>query len=265
MKLKNNRIIYTVLFAFFVIFHFYSFQLFAGNLHAIIVADTNSADIRQSVEADVALMREEIKLIAQHTGLQELLHVIKGKEAVSENLINLIQNLSVKNGDVIFFYFSGHGYRTPSKQKNSWPNLFFSLTYTGMDFGEVTSMLANKNPRLFIAIADCCNNSIPDSFAPPVKQPLFLTMRGVRNYKTRNYRKLFLRTKGQIIVSSSKDGELAWGASNGAIFTLAFLKSLHSEVENVEGKVSWQTILDSSILKVHTLQTPQYQIIPSAA
>ena len=232
----------------------------AADLYAIFVGDTVSDDIKLSVQADIKMMKGEANKIAMYTGLKVKEVVLEGRQATTGNLLNKVKSIALNPDDVVIFYFSGHGFRTPSKQGNPWPNLFFTGEQKAVDFLAVTNVLKEKHPRLILAIADCCNNSIVDWFAPQIVN-VAARNQNVDPRIQANYRKLFLDTQGVIIASGSKAGEVAWCAENGALYTMAISKSLFKEVREPAGEASWTTLLDRASFDVDQYQHPQYQLM----
>src|ERR1700733_3375785 len=87
----------------------------AASLQAIIVADTFDLSIGDGASADLQKMRYAIQQIAKQTKLALKQDIIAGKNATPAKLLAKLNELKIKNNDVIIFFFSGHGYRTPSK------------------------------------------------------------------------------------------------------------------------------------------------------
>lgn len=239
-----------------------SSSLEAAVLHAIIVCDTTADNIGSSVEADLRKIHLEVSRIAANTDLTLNEKKFSSRE-VNENVLNYIESQTFSSDDVVFFFFSGHGYRTDSKQGNIWPYLFFTPIGKGVDFSTISQSLAQKQPHLMIAIADCCNNVIPEFFAPPTLKKKHLALALTNNLLVQNYRELFLNHSGSIIISSSKPGELSWGTRSGGIFTLAFFESMDKEIHGSQ-QADWQVILSNASLKVIKRdlgQTPQFEIV----
>lgn len=230
----------------------------AANLHAILVGDTVTDDIGTSVVNDLTLFQAEMQKVSKQTGLKLKKTVMDGKTLRAETLINQVEKLSVRPNDVIVFYFSGHGYRTNSKE-NPWPNLYISTEDVGVDFSLIVQELSNKHPRLLVSIADVCNNVIPDLFAPPTTMSLMSAAPKKVDFVKLNYRLLFLQTKGVITIASSKAGEYSWSTDLGGLYTRAFFESLEREVHG-STTANWQSILDRAAYTIHEDQTPIYNV-----
>lgn len=237
------------------VFSFFEAQ---ADIIAIIACDTHAHNIENSVSEDLATIRAEAAKIALYTesDLKEI--IFDGNNLQPKEFLKTLKGLQFTEGDTVLFYFSGHGFRTYSKDESIlWPNLFFSDSGQGIDFAQVLAILGTKKQSLLVAIADCCNNYMDDSAAPP------LVKGGVakQNIETlkKNYKKLFLDTKGSILVASSSVSEYSWCYPKGAVFTLALIQSMHEETLR-KSDPDWKTVLDKASYRIKRHQTPFYFI-----
>jgi len=236
-----------------------SMRLDGADLIAVLVCDTHAENIESAVKADLKTMQAEANRIALNTDLNLREVVFVDQDVKPKNFLTKLKLIPVTQDDVVLFYYSGHGYRTSSKDGNPWPNLFFTPAKQGVDFNEVSMRLLKKKPRLLVSIADCCNNYMPDGGAPPVYRGELFGKASSRVMA--NYQELFLNTSGLVMVSSSEVGELSWCISRGALFTLALIDSLKIETQKIAaGNASWQTVLDRASFVVRDRQTPMYVI-----
>lgn len=200
-------------------------SLSAANLHLILVADTTDSSIGKSVEIDANRVKTVVKGIASKTGLRLKVTEVSGKRMVSTNVINAVNNAAVKKGDVVYFHYSGHGYRVADK-KDRWPALYMH-DEKGVDMLWVAKTLAGKNPRFLIVLSDSCNNVIDSAHAPPMRNSSF------RRSVPEAYKRLFLEYKGVILGSGSKPGQYSMGDNvNGGLFTNQFILSLNNQLKN---------------------------------
>lgn len=249
---------YLIFFIFLTVVPYISI-LEAASLHAIIVGDTLDESIGDGAAVDVQKMRYAVQQIAKNTKLSLKQDILAGKNTTPTKLLAKVNKLKIKNDDVILFFFSGHGYRTPSKDNNiPWPNLSFSQLDQAVEFEFITQKLEQFKPRLLLAITDVCNNVIPDAFAPLLvhkadEKPISSTK------IVENYRELFLRTSGTLLIASSRPGEYSWATSRGSLFTLAFLQQLEKEVKTT-GIANWQNLLGRAANALQDTQHPVYYI-----
>jgi len=244
----------------------------AAKIHAIVVCDTHADGIERSVKADYKHIRREIRKISKYTKLKARIKRFTGYK-VDSDILEAVEKLKVKPDDVILFYWSGHGKRFES-QEDPWPVFDFEHDSQTVSQYTVTQELMNKNPRLIISIADCCNDLAAMGLPVPYKK---------RNYKiTReNYRTLFLDSSGTYIATAASPGEVSFGLNGnsremdlpaGGFFTNAFLESLHEETAETNPDLSWELVFELAVNKTLEYQLrdeddpyiyhyPQYQYI----
>lgn len=244
---------------------FFTFLMFAsargegGLLHVIMVADTVSEDLAQSVILDMNKFRLLMSNVAKYTDLNLHEVAFQGAETRLHRVVEAVNHLKVGADDVVVFYFSGHGVNKRWDSGNPWPDLYFPLDRRGLSHLHMANLLAKKRPRLVVAIADCCNGRIADISA---MMPSIDLRRGRKNTKrlSANYKKLFMETSGLLMISASIAGEPAKFNQNGGIFTTAFVRYLEDEVaKQHSGEASWSHLLDSVAYAIGHIQHPQYE------
>lgn len=228
----------------------------AGELIACIVCDTDADNISEAIIQDYNNIRQEASRIAKYTGFDLSEWLITGDQLRSKKFLKTLKNLYFQPDDIVLFYFSGHGYRTESKS-TPWPNLYFTHDQKGVDFAEVISILQKKQPRLLLAIADCCNNVVNEALAPSLVKGAVMSKSS--KWVKKNYQKLFLETEGSVLIASSGVDELSWCISRGALYTLSFIESIKNGTESSK-EADWKQILDRSAHTVKRFQTPYYTI-----
>lgn len=229
----------------------------AARLHSIVVADTTDFSIGVSAACDSNKIQEEMKKVAKYTELEHHEILITGQDVLPKNVFEAIRPLEIEEEDVVVFYFSGHGYRTESKENNPWPNLYFTLAGEGIDLLGICNLLEKKNPRLLVVIGDVCNNIVPENFAPNLVCKMFSIFNDEELLKA-NYQSLFLENQGTLIISSSEAGEYSWATTRGSLFTLSFLGNLNKVVKS-EDYPEWETILLKTLLEIAGEQHPQWE------
>ncbi len=209
----------------------------AATLHAIFVIDTNDKNIGSMVARDLGIVGDEIQRIAQATGLTLKDRVYKGGDFTIDNVKNAVNSLSAGPDDVIFFYYSGHGFRTPPK-KSDWPYFYFH-SERAIDFGWVAETLSAKGARLAISLVDACNNVVNVQVREEQKGIGATADKAVNGYK-----ELFLRHKGWVAGASSIPGETSTATASGSLFTISFLSALRHEIAGPTP--SWKPLMDSA-------------------
>lgn len=269
MKQKIHSHIFAILLAFIGIVSTAPQQLPAAAIHALLVGDTLDQTIGPDCAQDLYHMEELIRDVMKHTGLQGTIAILKDTEATTENVLNYMTALNVQRDDVIFLYFSMHGYRT-SESTTQWPNLYFGQEEMGLDLDYITKFGKQKGPRLIISIADVCNNSIPDDWVETIRSQGAKSLRGLSQKQVaQNYNNLFVRAAGSITVSGSIPGEYSWSFhAQGGAYTMSFLESIKSVTTN-STNASWNQVLNlaSETVKEKTAasgmqkgQNPQHEI-----
>lgn len=204
--------------------------LSAADMHAIFVIDTNDSNIGTMVAKDLGIMGREVQAIAQAAGLTLKDRVYAGGDFTIENVKSAVQSAKPGPDDVMFFYYSGHGFRTQPKQSR-WPYLYFHSERT-IDFGWVAETLRSKGARLTISLVDACNNVVNVQ----VREEQSGAAKAAQGYQ-----ELFLRSKGFVTGASSIPGETSIATANGSLFTLSWLKALQQEVG--QSSPSWDNIM----------------------
>jgi len=241
-----------------LLFIFVSTFSFAGEIKALLICDVHAENIGLSVLADSQNVQRYLRMLSKKTGLKLSLKTLSHK--IKEPLADYLKDLKCRQDDMVFLYFSGHGYRTHNKVSSPWPNLYLTKDEKAVDFKDICKVLQDKKPRLFIALADCCNNILPEGEVP--LEPV-LPMKGQKISDTqKNFHRLFLKTSGTIIISSTLPGEFSWCTPRGGLFTAAFLKAI-SDTTKTSKAAKWKPILEKAhgqITKRKIGQTPHFEI-----
>jgi Caspase domain len=232
----------------------------ATTLHTIIIGDTLDESIGETVEVDIHKIRKEMQEIAYYTEMNLNETLITGTD-VNHTIIDRVDRLQVDSDDVVFIYYSGHGYRRENSKDNQWPNFYLSSENKGINQYDLTNRMVKKNPRLVLSLADACNNRIPDKWAPPVIKKRAMKFHN-EGALTRNYCKLFLESSGTIIISGASPGYYSYcDWVNGGHYTCYFLTLLDQQVNNTSMSPDWRLLLDECNFLLWEDQKPQYQIL----
>jgi len=226
----------------------------SAELHAILLIDSEAENIETAMVKNHHRWQGQFTKISKFTGMKVHEHAFVGKNLLCRDVFQFLESLELDSDDVVLLYFCGHGYRTRHKE-NPWPYMCWSHENVAVDLLLLTEILEKKNPRLLIALAECCNNFIErQEFGLETE-----TQRPSRRHiLMANYCKLFLETQGVIVASSSHPGEYSWAwVDRGSCFTLAFLDCIEKEVRQLDG-TEWAIIFELASTKVQDLQSPQY-------
>jgi len=234
-------------------------QLSAQTLHGIIVANTNDISIGKGCVIDKKIKITEINTIAQTIGYEVNITVISENDFCLEKVDNVVSKLVCHSEDIIYFYYTGHGFNKGS-YKSIWPVM--ALKTGGYQLNAIHEILKNKGARLCITMGDCCNNILgaPDA----IDKNLVVVEENTINQE-KIYNNLFLKPAGNILISSSEKGETSYcNSENGSFFTNEFNKAL-TYAANYSNTLSWENLLEDTKNRVlrqnsEKPQTAQYQI-----
>ena len=246
-------------------------------LHAIIFANTKcpgeepgSMGIGPSVTCDYQRMKIEFETMASFLNYKKDFQWYEGSpnHFCRTNLESALNNLSCGKDDIVIFYYSGHGGRSPKETQDPFPwmqlvvdpyrtpwnaSQYYSLS-------QVLKRIEAKQPRLSIVLGDLCNslsNAIPQKDVPEMKGATKISKAPCDFYKD-----LFLKVKGSIISSSSKPGETSAAFSDGGAFTICFTEALQIMVSN-NMEPDWETLLEGTKMRTSKVtqgkQNPIYE------
>lgn len=138
---------------------------FSATFHAIIVADTAEQKIQHSSRIDIQRMEKAIRKMARLSGTKLSLTILRGNNVTLPKLKSWYETKIINSHDILFFYFTGHGFALPS-QHTIWPNLFFKPKKEAISMENIHQALEKKRARLTLvfqtpatALALCCLTS----------------------------------------------------------------------------------------------------------
>jgi len=134
-------------------------SLFGGDFYGIIVAETEVENIGHHVFFDAMRMNRQMGKIAKNLGREFKQIMFYDDDLVADEIIQQIDSLELKHDDIVFFYFSGHGQQAVEHPDDPWPLMKLGGRQA-INLSTVTMKLLEKNPRLVVAMADCCNHAL---------------------------------------------------------------------------------------------------------
>ena len=217
-------------------------------MHVIIVSDTNDPDIGQSCNNDMFKISALLnKVSAEINGLDLEIKQIFGKDLKKSKIIDAINNLSVFRNDIVMFYYTGHGY-------NNNPELseFPTMSLSGDDYklNEVYELIQSKRPRLNLVFGDLCN-SIPGTRIGTGRGGE-IAFRSSAEFDYKKLSRLFLKSKGSLITTSSSYSEYSFSIPDGGsrgygAFTKSFVDAFLMDASIIsDSQGDWRNILSQA-------------------
>ncbi|MBS0636907.1 MAG: caspase family protein [Verrucomicrobia bacterium] len=230
----------------------------AADFHAVVVADTSSNDVRPSATIDIQKMKVALKRIAKCAKRKLKLTVLQNNDTTRDKLQNWFNNAHVGEWDVLFFYFTGHGFALPA-QDTRWPNLFFKPQQEIVSMESIKDALISKNARLTIVLSDSCNKyNMAQHMARQIVRHQGLKIDISFPASRRGLEKLFRKKKGLILASGATKGNPSFASDYGGFFTQAFLLSLQEESH--ASHPSWNRVFEKASKLLKNAQTPQHEV-----
>lgn len=204
-------------------------NLYADKLHVISFYNTDDPSIGENKKAEMAMMSNEFQSIAtslEKHGYTTELHFFDSKECKKNVVINTISSLEIAPEDVVFFYYGGHGVRLKEDLTDFFPLMCLNEKNPAnyLRLSKVEKMIEEKNPRLTIVMAGCCNSVDPNlSFYMNVLSAEGPTMES--ELEKDGYYHLFNDYQGTITMSSSKAGQVSYSGRGGGVFCLKLMEN----------------------------------------
>lgn len=252
-----------------------------GTLRTIIFADNNDDRIGEGVQSNLENIQTEIDIIASSIGMenrQAAPLIYEQFNCNPQKLKECIKNFKCGNNDIVLFFYFGHGGRS-TQDKSEFPQMCLGKNYLNensqwVPLEDVKNAIMKQNPRFLLVMGDCCNDA--DSGVSPKWGILTSASASeINNTQKEGMKRLFLNSRGYVIVSGSSKGEYSWYNNNypdgGGYLTDAFINELEIYTSNT-ANTNWDTLMKNVHDKVlkktqelvnynsqkFTLQHPRY-------
>ncbi len=210
-----------------------------GTFHLICNIDRYS-NIAESCKKDFDNIKAYFTEVSKDLNIPIKVYDVEFYSSASKKFIS---DFKCGPNDIVFYYYSGHGFRYDD-QDVVWP--FLNVCKSNNDPIEKCALSLNwiyqeiqkKGPRLTITMGDCCNSLIGMN-EPKMSLSRSLSYRS--QHEPAGYKKLFLETKGTVVVSGSIPGQYSLGTEDGGIYSNSLIEVLKNSREN--SAVSWQAVL----------------------
>lgn len=229
-----------ILFLFFAICGLWTAH--AQTLHTIIFANKEEPNRGADRTAEFNNMASFCSEIANGLGYRHDLHCHSGKEFTSITAEREISNLQVSDGDIVIFYYDGHGCNWDD---DAWPHMAF----LDKQYWETTCYnklkAACKNAKLTLLIAGCCN----------------MDTEGQRRGRNRQYsamdrtklRTLFVGFPGKISIksSASRRGQYSYSITGGSTMGNVYAMNVRDAIRDAtmasaNKSLTWDAVMDEA-------------------
>lgn len=233
----------------------------------IIMSNTHDPTLCTGCVKDAEAVKNTFKTICSNTDYNFCCIEISGKNYSRENLLKTIDSIGLYN-DVTVFYYSGHGFSYAKDRRSKYPQIDMRSHNNNADFNKIDfvekhtenlavilNIMRFKGGRINIAIADCCNTTIPFYRKKDGKKEMNIVdgiMPAVSNVLTK---KLFtdFHNSISILVSSSVQGQPSISDNTiGSIFTWCFtetIKTLLAKELKTKDYIPWLKVLKATAAK----------------
>lgn len=213
----------------------------AQTVHALLVADTRDPLLHRACARDVEAMHRQAGQVATALGYRLAEQRLVDGNFSRKNLDAALRSLAPGPDDVLLFYYSGHGYNLRDRA-DRFPILLLekkpSNAAKNPGLGAIHKLLKAKKARLCVTLGDCCNNLVTLTRGMVRKKP---TPPGLTDSLNAAYRRLFLKTRGDVLIASSAPPQQACAhPDSGSFYTRAFDEALGA-LRSPDA--SWPTLL----------------------
>ena len=193
-------------------------------IHFLLFVDTDDSRIGGPSEKTKRYFQNTfIPGLKNSTSMDVETNYYYGSRFTLSNLESAINGLDTNEGDVIFFYFVGHGY---NRDESDFPTVTLgisgqSLSSRQIDLINIYNTLKKKDHRLLVTMAEACN--VVYASRNNFKSGTLIANAPPYEFSKRRLKELFEEGKGDYLISSSKKNQLSHLATDQpGFFTCAF-------------------------------------------
>jgi hypothetical protein len=220
-------------------------------LFLLVVANTEDISIGTTCVVDKDATYKTFSQLAEFLEIQFVPTVIFGKEFSKVNVDNAINAIKPAPGDIVVFYYSGHGFNDV-KSSQTFPFLDlrdktfqnFGGAYT-LNIEDIYKRIKAKGARLNLVFSDCCNAD--PSQTSLVSSDGATTRNSSIGWSMENCRALFMNEKPlSVLMTAASKGQLSAGNTTGGIFTFNLRETLEKTIGPFFFNVSWNGLLTTA-------------------
>jgi hypothetical protein len=221
----------------------------AKTFYALVVADTKDPVLADACKRDMDVMHRQFVQMAAAIQYQLDEQIVAQDNFGQKRLHEVIQAIKPQPNDIIFLYYTGHGYNLKNRP-DRFPILMLekedALAGQNPSLLSIHKQLKSKGVRLCITLGDCCNEVVNATRAAVRKRIPLKTVVFTNDSLNQAYRKLLLDVTGDVLIASSRPPQEACAhPDSGSFYTRAFDEML--EVAARSGAdLSWETVLKNT-------------------
>lgn len=217
----------------------------AQTIHLVTIADSNDINIGSGTQGNTRRVADFVNRAGAEMKVTVSRQDVSGKNFGCPKIIEAISLIKAGPEDVVIFYYSGHGFRTPDNA-TKFPDLYCGeeASNGGARLVDIAASLAKKGARLTITVADSCNVLATQ----PLPQPAGV-IASVPVSREKQYRKLFFGHKGTITMSGSIRDEFSWYYPDYGVFTRQFLNALEAATQPSKQGL-WSEVLPAALAQI---------------
>ena len=225
-------------------------------MHVILVCATTDPTLSKFSLYDLERAEKLYTKLADEIGIKVNVIKIFDQAYNKKNVEAAVKNLKSAAGDIVVFYYSGHGFRIP-KLNRPYPFMDLRSDVKTQDYKQHTMNIEDvfltlkaKPNRFTLVVSDCCNNDpeATNTVAPTPPEPRASDLKW--NYE--NLRTLFLNPqKSSLLITAADKNQLATtNPKLGGFLSYYFKQSLENILASSNPReVSWYKICEETKAK----------------
>ena len=217
-----------------------------GTFRVIIFADTNDDRLGTGFEANIELIQDELGIITTALDMENDYEevIYEQFECNSAKLKEVIRNFRCGSDDIVAFFYFGHGARSP-QDKSEFPQMCLGEDDESnwVSLEGVYDELVKKGGRFTFVMGDCCNNVPYPGVTPKIGILANASASTISPTQKEAICKLFLNSKGSILISGCEKNETSiYNRASGGFLLNGFIVAFEEYTSSTSAP-DWETCL----------------------